>query len=135
MLERGDGVGGTWRRNTYPGAACDVQSALYSFCFAFKADWSRPYAPQPEILEYMQGVARDFGLLDHCRFGVEVRRVVWQEDSANWRIELDSGEIVTADAVVSAIGMFNELARPDIKGLDSFGGTMFHSAQWAATTT
>jgi cation diffusion facilitator CzcD-associated flavoprotein CzcO len=132
LLERSDGVGGTWRRNTYPGAACDVQSALYSFTFAFKADWTRPYAPQPEILEYMEKVARDFGLLDHCRFGVEVRRVVWQDDSAHWRIELDSGETLTADAVVSAIGMFNELARPQINGLENFGGTMFHSAQWAA---
>lgn len=132
LLERGDGVGGTWRRNTYPGAACDVQSALYSFTFAFKADWSRPYAPQPEILEYMEGVARDFGLLEHCRFGVEVRRVIWQDDTGRWRIELESGEVLSADAVVSAIGMFNELARPQIDGLDSFAGTMFHSAQWPA---
>src|ERR1700755_2488632 len=86
IIERSDGVGGTWRRNTYPGAACDVQSALYSFSFAFKSDWSRPYAPQPEILEYMEGVARDFGLLEHCRFGVEVSRVVWEDEGACWRI-------------------------------------------------
>ena len=130
LLERGDGVGGTWRRNTYPGAACDVQSALYSFTFAFKADWSRPYATQPEILAYMEEVAQTFDLLPHCRFGAEVVRATWQEVAATWRLELGSGETVEADAVVSAVGMFNELVRPDIEGLEDFRGASFHSAQW-----
>lgn len=130
LLERGDGVGGTWRRNTYPGAACDVQSALYSFSFAFKADWTRPYAPQPEILAYLEDLAERFDLLPHCRFGVEVTRATWDEPAASWTLELASGDVVTADVVVSALGMFNELVWPDIDGLDEFTGTMFHSAQW-----
>ena len=130
LLERGDGVGGTWRRNTYPGAACDVQSALYSFSFEIKVDWSRPYAPQPEILAYLEHVAEKYGLLPHCRFGTEVRRATWDEAAACWRVELGSGETIEAEVLVSALGMFNELARPAIEGLEDFAGTMFHSAEW-----
>ncbi len=131
ILERSAGVGGTWRRNTYPGAACDVQSALYSFSFEVKRDWSRPYAPQPEILAYMEVVAEKCGLLPHCRFETEVRGIVWDEATATWTVGLSEGETLTADAVVSAIGMFNELVRPDLPGLDRFAGTVFHSAEWA----
>ena len=132
ILERESGVGGTWRRNTYPGLQCDLMAILYSFSFAVKADWSRPFAPQSEILEYMEKVAEDFGLLEHCRFRTTVRRLVWDDDDSRWDVELDDGEIIRADAVVSAIGMFNELAFPDIEGLDEFQGTMFHSARWPA---
>jgi cation diffusion facilitator CzcD-associated flavoprotein CzcO len=131
ILERSSGVGGTWRRNTYPGAACDIQSALYSFSFEVKRDWSRPYAPQPEILAYMEAVAEKYGLLPHCRFDTEVRAVVWDEASAAWTVQLSGEETVAADAVVSAIGMFNELVRPELPGLDRFAGTVFHSAEWA----
>ncbi len=130
ILERSDGVGGTWRRNTYPGAACDIQSALYSFSFEPKADWSRPYAPQPEILAYMEAVADKYGILPHCRFGADVKRVVWNDSARSWTVELSTGEALVADVVVSALGMFNELAWPDIDGLGSFAGTAFHSAQW-----
>ena len=130
ILERSDGVGGTWRRNTYPGAACDIQSALYSFSFEPKVDWSRPYAPQPEILAYMEAIAEKYRLLPHCRFGIEVRRVVWNNSAKFWSVELSTGETLTADVVVSALGMFNDLAWPDIDGLGSFAGTAFHSAQW-----
>ena len=131
IVERSDGVGGTWRRNTYPGAACDVQAALYSFSFEPKADWTRPYAQQPEILAYMEHVAESYGLLPHCRFHTEVTRVVWDEDRAAWHVELASGgETIEADVVVSALGMFNELAWPDIDGLERFAGTSFHSARW-----
>jgi cation diffusion facilitator CzcD-associated flavoprotein CzcO len=130
ILERSVGVGGTWRRNTYPGAACDVPSALYSFSFEIKADWSRPYAPQPDILAYMEHLAESYGLLPHCRFGVEVRRAVWDEPRATWTVELATGETIVADIVVSALGMFNDLVWPDIEGLESFAGTTFHSAEW-----
>jgi cation diffusion facilitator CzcD-associated flavoprotein CzcO len=130
ILEREDGVGGTWRRNRYPGAACDVPSALYSFSFEIKTDWSRPYGTQPEILAYLEHIAESYGLLPHCRFGAEVRGAAWDEASTRWKVELRSGEVLDADVVVSALGMFNEVAIPDIEGLDSFRGTMFHSAQW-----
>ena len=131
ILERGSAVGGTWRRNIYPGAACDVQSALYSFSFEVKRDWSRPYAPQPEILAYMESVAEKYGLLPHCRFDTEVRGIVWDEATATWEVRLSGDETLTANVVVSAIGMFNELVRPDLPGLDGFAGTVFHSAEWA----
>ena len=130
ILERGDGVGGTWRRNRYPGCECDVPSALYSFSFEFKADWSKPFATQPEILDYMTHVAEKYGLLPHCRFGAAVIAARWNDDSATWTLSLESGDTVEAEVVVSAIGMFNDLAWPEINGLERFGGTMFHSAAW-----
>jgi cation diffusion facilitator CzcD-associated flavoprotein CzcO len=130
IIEKTDAVGGTWNLNRYPGCECDVPSALYSFTFAVKPDWSKPYGTQPEILEYMQGIAREFGILPLCRFGTTVTRAEWDEASASWTLTLDSGETVEAEIVVSALGMFNDLAWPDIKGLDRFAGTVFHSARW-----
>jgi cation diffusion facilitator CzcD-associated flavoprotein CzcO len=130
ILERSDSVGGTWNRNTYPGCACDIQSHLYSYSFEIKPDWSRPYATQPEILQYLEFCAAKYGILPHCRFGSEVVGATWNESSASWTVELASGDRVEAEIVVSALGMFNELTWPDIEGLDSFAGTSFHSAQW-----
>lgn len=130
LLEKSDGVGGTWNLNRYPGCECDVQSALYSFSFEVKPDWSKPYGTQPEILAYMRGVAEKYGLLPHCRLGNGVTRAMWDEATATWTLTLESGDTVEADAVVSAIGMFNGLSWPDIDGLETFGGTVFHSAQW-----
>ncbi len=130
VLEQASGVGGTWYHNRYPGCACDIPSHLYSFSFEVKRDWTRPYAPQPEILSYMEHVARKYGVLPHCRFGCAVRSAVWDDDRGVWKLALSSGEAVEADVVVSAIGMFNDLVRPDIPGLDSFAGTSFHSGRW-----
>ena len=130
LIEKSDSVGGTWNLNRYPGCECDVQSALYSFSFKFKTDWSKPYGTQPEILEYLRDLAQEYGLLPHLRLGDGVTSAEWNHATATWTLTLDSGDTVTADAVVSAIGMFNGLARPDIEGLESFAGTMFHSAQW-----
>ena len=130
LLEKGSGVGGTWYHNRYPGCACDIPSHLYSFSFEIKRDWSRPYAPQPEILEYMEHVAQKYGVLPHCRFDCEVRSATWSDERASWSLALASGETVEADVVVSAIGMFNELVWPEIAGLDSFAGTSFHSGRW-----
>jgi cation diffusion facilitator CzcD-associated flavoprotein CzcO len=130
ILEKAHGVGGTWYHNRYPGCACDIPSHLYSFSFEPKCDWSRPYAPQPEILAYLEHCAEKYGLLPHCRFGDAVRRARWDEAAAAWVLETASGRTVSADVVVSAIGMFNEIAVPDIPGLDRFAGTRFHSARW-----
>jgi len=130
ILEKADGVGGTWYHNRYPGCACDVPSHVYSFSFEVKRDWSRPYAPQPEILAYLEQCAEKYGVLPHCRFGDAVERARWDESAAQWTLELASGRTVLADVVVSAIGMFNEIAIPDIPGIDSFAGTRFHSARW-----
>jgi len=130
VLEREAGVGGTWYHNRYPGCACDIPSHLYSFSFEPKLDWTRPYAPQLEILDYMEHCAAKYGVLPRCRFGDGVRRAVWDEDEARWTLTLESGDTVEADVVVSAIGMFNDLAWPDIPGLADFAGACWHSARW-----
>jgi cation diffusion facilitator CzcD-associated flavoprotein CzcO len=130
ILERSGGVGGTWYQNRYPGCACDIQSHLYSYSFEIKPDWTRPYATQPEILAYMEFCAIKYEIMPHCRFGSEVVRATWNEPSSSWTVELRSGDLIEADVVVSALGMFNDLAWPEIEGLDSFAGTSFHSARW-----
>ena len=130
ILERNAGLGGTWYHNRYPGCACDIPSYLYSFSFEPKPDWSGPYASQPEILAYLEHCADKYGLRPHCRFGDGVRRAVWDETSATWSLTTEAGEAYEAEAIVSAVGMFNELVMPDIEGLDRFEGTSFHSARW-----
>lgn len=130
VIERNAGVGGTWYQNRYPGCECDVPSAYYSFSWEMKTDWSKPYGRQPEILAYLEHVAEKYGILPHCRFGASVTRAVWDEAGPGWTLHLDDGTALAADVVVSAIGMFNELAYPDIDGLDRFAGTVFHSARW-----
>ncbi len=132
IIEKGDGVGGTWRENTYPGAACDVPSHLYSLSFAPKADWSRMYAHQPEIEGYLRDVARSHGLLPLIRFGTTLTRAAWDEDRALWRVQTDRGEIL-ARAVVSAAGGLHHPAFPDIPGRESFRGAHFHTAAWDHT--
>jgi cation diffusion facilitator CzcD-associated flavoprotein CzcO len=95
-----------------------------------KRDWPRPYAPQLEILDYFESFAKKYDLLGHCRFNDGVSRAEWNDDDSYWSLELESGNLVDAEIVVSAIGMFNELVWPDIDGLDSFEGKSFHSARW-----
>ncbi|MCJ7438192.1 MAG: NAD(P)/FAD-dependent oxidoreductase, partial [Acidimicrobiia bacterium] len=130
LLEKTGAVGGTWNLNRYPGCACDVPTHLYSFSFEIKRDWPRPYAPQPAILAYLEDIAEKYGVLPHCRFDDAVQRATWNESEASWMLELESGDTVNADVVVSAVGMFNDLAWPDIDGLDAFAGTVFHSSRW-----
>src|SRR5512139_469327 len=116
ILEKAAGLGGTWYHNRYPGCACDIPSFLYSFSFEPKCDWSRPYGSQAEILAYMEHCARKYGILPHCRFGSGVRRADWDGPRARWTLTLEHGERVEADVVVSALGMFNELAWPALEG-------------------
>jgi cation diffusion facilitator CzcD-associated flavoprotein CzcO len=130
LLERAEGVGGTWRTNRYPGCECDVQSALYSFSWAAKQDWSKPYGTQPEILAYLEAIAAERGILDHCRFGTEVTEAAWDEGSASWHLTTSAGDDVDAEVVVAAVGMFREPSLPDIEGIGSFAGSLFHSARW-----
>jgi len=133
IIEGADGVGGTWRRNTYPGAACDIQSHLYSLSFAPNKSWSRTYARQPEILAYLESVADDFDLRRYLMLGTRVRSVRWDEDSRSWDCRLDRGghpATVTADIVVCAVGLFGSLKLPDIAGLTDFTGAVMHTAQW-----
>ncbi|MGB8650144.1 MAG: NAD(P)/FAD-dependent oxidoreductase [Mycobacteriales bacterium] len=130
VLERSDDVGGVWRDNTYPGAACDVPSHLYSFSFAPEGRWSKRFAEQPEIHAYLQRVARDHGVLPHVRFGTEVTRAEWDEDEHHWRLTTSTGQVHVADVVVAACGQLSRPAYPDVPGLQDFAGTTFHSARW-----
>src|SRR5690349_13598180 len=129
VVERGPDVGGTWRDNTYPGAACDVASQLYSFSFAPNPDWSSSYSPQPEIQAYLQRVARESGVLDRFVFDTSVLDAAWDEDSGEWVVETSAGT-VRATTLISGAGGLSEPKLPDIEGLTDFQGELFHSAQW-----
>jgi len=133
IIESADGVGGTWRQNIYPGAACDIQSHLYSFSFAPNRAWSRTYAYQSEILAYLEKVADDFDLRRHLMPGTRVCRMRWNSDALQWEVELDSGDVVVADVVVSAVGLFGAARYPDIDGLADFAGKLMHTARWDAS--
>ncbi len=128
--EKAASVGGTWRDNTYPGAACDVPSHLYSLSFAPKLDWTRKFPEQPEILAYLEGVASQFDLGRHLRFGSEVTAATFNEDAGTWRLDFADGTTDEVDVVVSATGQLNRPFTPDLPGLDSFAGIRFHSARW-----
>ncbi len=130
ILEKGDGIGGTWYRNTYPGAECDIASHLYSYSFAPSPDWSKPYGTQPEIQAYLERVAHEYGVADRIRLRTGVRSATWDEQRGRWSLVLDTGEALDAQYVISAVGMFGGIAVPAIPGLSDFGGTMFHSATW-----
>jgi cation diffusion facilitator CzcD-associated flavoprotein CzcO len=129
LLERADEIGGTWRDNTYPGCRCDVPSHLYSFSFAPNPNWSSTFSPQPEILEYLRGVAARFGVMSHVRFGTEMESAEWDEAESRWRLETTQGPI-TAEVLIAAQGPLSDPLVPDLPGLDSFEGTTFHSARW-----
>src|ERR687896_242559 len=103
IFERASDVGGTWRDNSYPGCACDVQSHLYSFSFAPNPDWTRSFSPQPEILDYLRRCARDFGVLPHIHFRTEVRSARWDAGAQAWRIETSRGPY-EASALILAVG-------------------------------
>ena len=130
IIERADGVGGTWRRNVYPGAACDIQSHLYSFSFAPNRSWTRTYAYQPEILAYLESVADGFDLRRHLMLDTVVRRLRWNCGASHWEVDLTGGDRLIADVVVSAVGLFGATRYPDIDGLADFSGTLMHTAQW-----
>jgi cation diffusion facilitator CzcD-associated flavoprotein CzcO len=129
VLERADEVGGTWRDNTYPGCQCDIPSALYSFSFAPNPDWTRFYPLQSEIRDYLRRCARDFGVLPHIRFGHEVVGADWDDEARHWRLETSGGSL-TANVLVGGMGGLSAPSAPDIAGLESFQGTVFHSAEW-----
>lgn len=129
VLERAGSLGGTWRDNSYPGCACDVPSHLYSYSFAPNPDWSRSFSPQPEIWRYLEDVADRCRLRAHLRFGAEVTRAQWDPATTRWRLDTALGSL-TATIVIAAAGPLSEPSVPDVPGLDSFPGPVFHSARW-----
>jgi 4-hydroxyacetophenone monooxygenase len=135
IVERHDSVGGTWLANDYPGAGVDTPSHLYSYSFAPRAEWSRYYPRQREILDYLRHVAEDQGLMPHIRFGLEVVGARWREESASWLVGLSDGSEHEVDVLVSSVGQLTTPMIPDIPGLDSFDGPVFHSADWDHTVS
>jgi cation diffusion facilitator CzcD-associated flavoprotein CzcO len=129
LLERAADLGGTWRDNSYPGAACDVPSHLYCFSFAPNPDWSRSFSPQPEIWEYLRRVAAAEEVTGKIRFGEEVTSARWDPAARRWRIQTTTSTL-TARFLISAAGPLSDPMIPDIPGLPAFAGTVFHSAAW-----
>jgi cation diffusion facilitator CzcD-associated flavoprotein CzcO len=130
ILERDDRVGGTWRDNTYPGAACDIPSVLYSYSFAPNPHWSRAYSGGAEILRYIEGLVDKYKLHRHIRFGEDVTALNFDEDTGTWTADVRSGTTYTARAAVMAPGPLANVSWPDIRGLDSYTGHKIHSARW-----
>ncbi len=130
IFERGDTVGGVWRANTYPGAACDVPSHLYSYSFAPGSRWSRRYAPQAEILTYLTETADRFAVTPHVRFNTEVTGASFDPQAGRWTVETDDGESHAFDVLVTACGQLTRPSIPHLPGLDDFEGPSFHSAEW-----
>ena len=129
ILEQAAGVGGTWWHNRYPGAECDVKSHLYSYSFALNPDWPHPFSGQRDIQGYFEACVERFGLWPHIRLKTSVRSLEWQEETALWHADTEDG-VVRGRVVISAMGMFNRLAWPEIPGRDQFAGSLFHSARW-----
>ena len=127
VLERADGVGGTWRDNTYPGVACDIPAHLYSFSFAPNPAWSSRYAPGGEIRDYLEACARP--VRDRIRLRTAVLGAEWEAEASVWRITTDRGSL-TADALVLAVGRLAEPSMPDLPGLGTFPGPVHHTARW-----
>jgi cation diffusion facilitator CzcD-associated flavoprotein CzcO len=134
LYERGDGVGGTWYWNRYPGARCDSESFVYCYSFSEELEqewvWSSKYPEQPEILRYLDHVADRFDLRRDIRFGVEVTSAAFHEERDVWEIRTDGGESVTAQFFITAVGCLSAANVPSIPGLDRFRGDWYHSGAW-----
>ena len=130
ILEKDNEVGGTWRDNTYPGCACDVQSHMYSFSFAGKADWSKRYASWYEIQQYILDTTEHYGLRNHIRFGQEVNAAHFDQHTGLWTIHTGTGARFITRHWVLASGPLHVPQYPKIKGLEKFKGKLFHSARW-----
>jgi cation diffusion facilitator CzcD-associated flavoprotein CzcO len=129
LLEKDEEFGGTWRVNTYPGAACDIPSHLYSFSFAQNAHWSRLFPRQEELLAYTERVMRDYALHSHLRLGTALQSARFDEERGCWRIHTSKGEM-SARAMVFAVGMLGRPSVPAFAGAARFQGPAFHSAHW-----
>ncbi|MEE9587458.1 MAG: NAD(P)/FAD-dependent oxidoreductase [Hyphomicrobiaceae bacterium] len=130
ILEKSERVGGTWRENIYPGCACDTHIHQYSYSFETNPNWSRMFAEQPEILAYLERCAKKYGLQEHIVFDTEVAEAHFDDQAGTWFVITTEGEEFTARILISAVGQLNRPATPDIKGLEDFVGTQFHSAKW-----
>jgi cation diffusion facilitator CzcD-associated flavoprotein CzcO len=129
VLERGEGVGGVWRDNTYPGAVCDVPSHLYSLSFAPNPEWERAFSPGAQIKAYRESVASDRGLKPWISLREELLDAAWDDETEVWRI-VTSERRLSADVLVSCAGPLTEPGFPNVRGLDRFRGKTFHTGRW-----
>lgn len=130
VLEREDEIGGTWYVNRYPGCACDIPSHLYSYSFARKPDWSRAYAPQGEILDYIREVAERFQIREQVRTGCDITSARWDEQAARWRLQAADGRRFSAPFLITATGGLSRPKWPELPGMERFTGPTLHTAQW-----
>jgi cation diffusion facilitator CzcD-associated flavoprotein CzcO/acetyl esterase/lipase len=134
VLEKAGRIGGVWRENSYPGAACDVPSLQYCYSFEQRPDWPRRFSGQAEIVAYLQHCVARYGLAGHLRLGTEVVAADYTDytdgTGGRWAVRTGTGEVLTADVLVFACGQLSRPSYPDIPGLDRFAGRMFHSACW-----
>ncbi len=128
IYEKTDDLGGTWRENRYPGVACDVPAAFYSYTFAPNPYWSQRFAPGPEIHRYLRWVAEKEGVRDHVRYRTEIVEATFDGD--RWQLLTGAGESVEADVVIAATGVLHHPRIPEIEGLETFAGDVFHTARW-----
>jgi cation diffusion facilitator CzcD-associated flavoprotein CzcO len=130
VLEDGDGVGGAWHFNRYPGLAVDMPSFSYQFSYRQRPDWSRVYAPRSELKAYAEHCVDHYGLRDRIRFNAKVTGAEWDDGERAWRLHNGGGDPVTARHVIAATGVLTQPRRPEIAGLEDFAGTTMHTARW-----
>jgi cation diffusion facilitator CzcD-associated flavoprotein CzcO len=130
IYEKAAGLGGTWRENTYPGAACDVPSHLYSYSFDPHYAWSSAFGPQREILDYLQQLAQKHGIVPHIRYGREVSSARFDEARGAWTLHFADGATAEAQVVITGVGQLHRPALPRVPGIERFKGRAFHSARW-----
>ena len=128
IYEKGDRVGGTWHENSYPGLSCDVPSHVYSYSFEPNPDWSSVFSPGPEILTYFEATAAKYGVLDAIRLGEEITSTSYRD--GRWHLETSRGRSDVADVVIMATGVLHQINVPEIEGMASFEGELFHTARW-----
>ncbi len=130
IIEKNKEFGGTWFLNTYPGCACDVPAHLYSFSYELNPNWSKPYAEQGEILEYIKKVASKYNLYKHAKLGVEAQEIRWVEEQKRWNITCSDGSVFTPRILIGAQGPLHFPKMPEIEGIETFKGQSVHSASW-----
>jgi cation diffusion facilitator CzcD-associated flavoprotein CzcO len=130
IFERADEIGGTWRDNTYPGCACDVQSHVYSLSFEQNHEWSRRYATSWEIQKYLLRVVDKWKLREHMRLNTEIVEARFDDEPGTWNLTTKQGDVFTARVVLAGVGGLVDPSYPDIEGMDTFEGDMFHTARW-----
>ena len=133
MIEEGDGVGGAWHWNTYPGIAVDIPSFSYQFSFEKRADWSRVYAPGQELKGYADHCVDKYGVRDRIRFGTRITAARFDEDRDRWRLETRDGDTIAARHVINAAGALSQPKLPDLDGVDEFEGITMHTSRWDHT--